>query len=196
MRGPAASQETRARLPPSSKSTRRRHPEERGQHRDQEGLGVATAGAGGGSSRAFSTDWKPTLLWDPSQNGLFWEFPQRQREITVRPAKPNAFPSASQIVKSPSIRSGPLFRTVIFAAIFPPQTVLDSCRASGSRAEADTALTETSLSEISCRSQMPFGATPKLSIPRSTATRDLRFVIFSEQDLFADRYCQRVANHL
>jgi hypothetical protein len=42
-------------------------------------------GFGGGSSYASHCDWKPTLLWVPSQKGLFADCPHRQREITVRP---------------------------------------------------------------------------------------------------------------
>jgi len=52
-------------------------------------------------------------LWWPSQNGLFSDNPQRQSEITVRPASPYSFPSGSWIVKSPSMRIGPLLFTVI-----------------------------------------------------------------------------------
>jgi hypothetical protein len=40
--------------------------------------------------------------------GLFSEWPHRQREITVRPASPKAAPLGSTISKSPSMRMGPL----------------------------------------------------------------------------------------
>jgi hypothetical protein len=52
-------------------------------------------GFGAGSSLAGHTDSKPAVRWDPSQNGLFWECPQRHNPIVVRPAKSNGFPSAS-----------------------------------------------------------------------------------------------------
>src|SRR5204862_2737027 len=69
-----------------------------------------------GNSRAWHSDSNPFTPWWPSQNGLLSENPQRQSEMTVRPAKPNSFPSISTIVKSPSIRIGPLLITVTFAA--------------------------------------------------------------------------------
>jgi hypothetical protein len=76
-------------------------------------------GAGGGNSLASTTDWNPFLAWEPSQNGLFPECPQRHREIAVRPARPNSFPCPSLIVKLPEMRRGPLGDTVIsvFSAI-------------------------------------------------------------------------------
>lgn len=49
-------------------------------------------GFGGGSSRATQVSWKPVRAWEPSQNGLFADCPQRHSEITVRPAKPNSLP--------------------------------------------------------------------------------------------------------
>jgi hypothetical protein len=42
----------------------------------------------GGRSRAWGSSWKPWWLWLPSQNGLFWDAPQRQSETTVRPPRP------------------------------------------------------------------------------------------------------------
>jgi hypothetical protein len=72
-------------------------------------------GVGGGRSRAGHTDSKPTLRCDPSQNGLFAEWPQRHKPTVVRPASPNDLPSASQISNSPSTRMEPLALMVIFA---------------------------------------------------------------------------------
>ena len=69
---------------------------------------------GGGSAQAFTADSKPIRPWVPSQKGLFSDFPQRHRPITVRPAKSKVLPSASSMVKEPSIRNGPLLRTAIF----------------------------------------------------------------------------------
>jgi hypothetical protein len=60
---------------------------------------------------------KPIRLWLPSQKGLLAEWPQRHREITVRPPNPNTWPEASQISNSPSIRNGPLLRGVILVGI-------------------------------------------------------------------------------
>jgi len=77
------------------------------------------AGLGGGSGkvRAFTSDWKFTLRWVPSQKGLFSECPHRQRPIAVRPDKSKALPVVSQIVKSPSTRIEPLLLMVIFAKL-------------------------------------------------------------------------------
>src|SRR5215467_15933090 len=49
-------------------------------------------GLGGGSSRATTVSVKPDVLCEPSQKGLFWECPLRQREIVVRPARPKGVP--------------------------------------------------------------------------------------------------------
>src|SRR6266852_1864781 len=57
-----------------------------------------------------------------SQKGLLAEWPQRQRLMAVRPARPKGFPSGSTISKSPSTRMDPLCLTVIFVvAIFSPE---------------------------------------------------------------------------
>jgi hypothetical protein len=83
-------------------------------------------GLGGGSSRATTVSANPQVLWDPSQKGLFAECPHRQRAKVVRPASPNVRPSGSTISKSPSMRSDPLWFTVILvAAIFSPAVALD-----------------------------------------------------------------------
>ena len=74
-------------------------------------------GAGGGRSRAGHTDWKFALRCDPSQKGLFSEWPQRHRPMAVRRPRPNDLPSASAISKSPSTRMEPLGLIVIFAGI-------------------------------------------------------------------------------
>jgi hypothetical protein len=73
-------------------------------------------GAGGGRSRAGQRDSKPTRLCDPSQKGLFSDWPQRQRPIAVRPARPNSLPSESCTVNSPSTRIDPLLKMITFAA--------------------------------------------------------------------------------
>src|SRR6266446_4588603 len=88
-----------------------------------------TFGLGGGSSRAATVSAKPQVLWEPSQNGLLAECPQRQRVKVVRPARPNGRPSGSTSSKSPSMRSEPLWFTVILvAAIFSPKNVVSSYR--------------------------------------------------------------------
>src|ERR1700676_4399054 len=85
-------------------------------------------GFGGGSSRAATLSAKLQVLCDPSQNGLLADWPQRQRPIVVRPAKPNARPSGSTISKSPPTRSEPLWFTVILvAAILSPRKSLQDC---------------------------------------------------------------------
>ena len=71
-------------------------------------------GCSAGRSRAVISDWKPIFLCVLSQKGLFCECPHRQRLTAVRPPSPKGLPSMSQISNSPSNRSGPLFRTVIF----------------------------------------------------------------------------------
>jgi hypothetical protein len=97
-----------------------------GPHQRQTAGGVA----GGGKARAFTSDWKLTFLWLPSQKGLFSEWPHRQRLMEVRPARSNTFPSASTIVNSPSIRNEPLLLTVIF--------VNESSRLNSAAAPAET----------------------------------------------------------
>src|SRR6266404_2304578 len=88
-----------------------------------------TFGLGGGSSRAATVSAKPQVLWEPSQKGLLAECPQRQRLTVVRPARPNGRPSGSTSSKSPSMRSEPLWFTVILvAAIFSPENVVSSYR--------------------------------------------------------------------
>ena len=77
-------------------------------------MGATGGGAGGGRSRATIGESKPTFLWLPSQKGLSWEWPQRQRLTAVRPLSPKTRPSMSHISSSPSTRSGPLLLTVIF----------------------------------------------------------------------------------
>jgi hypothetical protein len=53
----------------------------------------------------------------PVAERLVGRLPQRQREITVRPARPNAAPAGSRISKSPSMRMGPLFKTITLVGI-------------------------------------------------------------------------------
>lgn len=76
-------------------------------------------GAAGGKSRALHCETNPFRPCDPSQKGLFSASPQRQREITDRPPNPYEFPSESWMVKSPSMRIGPLLITVTFVAMHP-----------------------------------------------------------------------------
>jgi len=68
-------------------------------------------------SRAGQTESNPWRPWEPSQKGLFSEWPQRHRAMAVRPANPKAFPSISVMVNSPSMRIGPLLRMVTLAGI-------------------------------------------------------------------------------
>lgn len=57
---------------------------------------------------------KPHVLWAPSQNGFRAEWPQRQRAIEgFAGSNEKGFPSASHIVKVPSINNGPWSRTRI-----------------------------------------------------------------------------------
>src|ERR1017187_4061496 len=79
-------------------------------------------GLGGGSSRAATASLKPVRAWEPSQKGLLADWPQRQREITVRPASPKAAPVGSRISKSPSIRMGPLLKTETLVVIIDGST--------------------------------------------------------------------------
>src|ERR1035441_2190311 len=79
-------------------------------------------GLGGGSSRAVTSWVKPVRAWEPSQKGLLADWPQRQSEITVRPASPKAAPEGSRISKSPSIRMGPLLKTETLVGIIDGST--------------------------------------------------------------------------
>src|SRR5579864_565128 len=65
-------------------------------------------GGKGSSSLATMTLSKLHCLCAPSQNGLFADCPQRQRDTAVLPARPNTRPCASTISKSPSTRIEPL----------------------------------------------------------------------------------------
>jgi hypothetical protein len=75
-----------------------------------------TAGFGG-SVRAVISDINPAVLWDPSQNGLSALWPQRQSETAVLPARSNAAPVTSVMIKSPSTLMLPLFLIVIRAGM-------------------------------------------------------------------------------
>src|SRR5580700_5711932 len=75
-----------------------------------------SVGFGGGSSRATTGSLKPELLWEPSQNGLLAECPQRHSPMAVGPASPKDWPAGSTISKSPSTRIDPLLLIVILAA--------------------------------------------------------------------------------
>ena len=79
-------------------------------------MGFQTFGTGGGRSFAVTVLEKPVRLWLPSQNGLLADWPQRQSEITVLPARPKEAPAGSRISKSPSMRRGPLLLQVILVA--------------------------------------------------------------------------------
>src|SRR5436309_14896205 len=82
----------------------------------------AGLGTGGGRSRATTTESNAQVLWVLSQKGLVCDWPQRQRLTRVRPASPKTLPSWSTISKSPSIRSDPLFSTVMrVVAMDPPR---------------------------------------------------------------------------
>src|ERR1039458_1446972 len=85
-----------------------------------EELFFPTLEARGGRSRAVTSCVKLHSRCEPSQNGLLADWPQRQRPMEVRPARPNLFPLGSIISKSPSMRIGPLFLKVIFAGICSP----------------------------------------------------------------------------
>ena len=85
-------------------------------------------GLGGGRSRAATASVKPVRAWEPSQNGLLADCPQRHSEITVRPASPKAAPAGSRISKSPSMRIGPLLETDTLVAIIASVTPRDARR--------------------------------------------------------------------
>jgi hypothetical protein len=50
---------------------------------------------GAGRSRALHCEENPWRPCEPSQKGLFSAIPQRQSEMTDRPARPNELPSES-----------------------------------------------------------------------------------------------------
>ena len=67
----------------------------------------------GGRAKAIASCSK-CPLWDPSQKGLFFDWPQRQIETMVLPARSYCVPSLSTISKSPSIFTEPLLLMVSF----------------------------------------------------------------------------------
>jgi hypothetical protein len=116
----------------SSGEMRQRHPEQKESAQDvqfdeadtrfltRHGISagiVYNFGLGAGRSRALHCEEKPWRPCEPSQKGLLSAIPQRQSEMTDRPARPNELPSESTIVNSPSIRIGPLLMIVTFAAM-------------------------------------------------------------------------------
>jgi len=54
----------------------------------------------------LSSDLKPAMLWDPSQNGLFLDCPQRQRLTTLRPPRPKAVPGGVGELEAPAEAEG------------------------------------------------------------------------------------------
>src|SRR5579863_2715854 len=78
------------------------------------------------SSTFFTADSaprKPISLWDPSQNGLFTDPPQRQRENAGLPVRSYAVPLTSTNSIEPSgasTRYGPFGRTVILTVAMRP----------------------------------------------------------------------------
>src|SRR5690242_16840017 len=71
--------------------------------------GQVVGGAVGAGARSAAI--KLHSLCEPSQNGLFLEWPQRQRAIAGLPAgMVKALPAASTTVNGPSTNSGPLSR--------------------------------------------------------------------------------------
>src|SRR5215207_5478183 len=63
---------------------------------------------------ARSVAMKLHVLCEPSQNGLFFDWPQRQWATAgLSGAILNVLPEASTIVTGPSTRNGPLSRTLI-----------------------------------------------------------------------------------
>lgn len=62
-----------------------------------------------------SADSKPHPLWLPSQNGRFFETPQRQSAKTGLSIV-YSFPSASTSLMGPSTKNGPLSRMLIFVS--------------------------------------------------------------------------------
>src|SRR5690606_20893437 len=85
------------------------------------------------SLSARGRDRKSTRLWEPSQKGLLWDAPHRQRAMGFL-SSTNSPPWASRSRNSPSTSSGPSSRVVMVApAMDPPprqgSTVAASVRA-------------------------------------------------------------------
>ena len=70
----------------------------------------------GGNANATASCWKPAVLCEPSQNGLFFDCPHLHRPITSLPARSYVPPVRSIISKSPSTFIEPLLLIVILVA--------------------------------------------------------------------------------
>ena len=66
---------------------------------------------------AVSSATKPISRWVVSQNGLFFEWPQRQSTIELPGGSSNGTSSASMIVTGPVTLSGPFARTWIVTSV-------------------------------------------------------------------------------
>ena len=72
-------------------------------------------GLGGGSSRAATGSLNPVRAWEPSQNGLLADWPHRQSEITVRPARPNVSAGGIQDLEFAFNPDGPVIQDSNFS---------------------------------------------------------------------------------
>jgi hypothetical protein len=93
---------------------------------------------------ARSAATKPHPLWLPSQKGLFFDWPQRQRATAgLSAGSLNWVPAASTTVMGPWTRSGPLSRMVMIVGMeFPVAEVVTD------RVEAETKRARTPLPHL------------------------------------------------
>src|SRR5690606_17948729 len=79
--------------------------------------GLGGGGGAGAPGGGFGSDLKPTILWDPSQNGLMVDVPQRHSATVLRPCRSIASPSGVSSAASPRTSRGPFGQATIVVGL-------------------------------------------------------------------------------